>query len=479
MIKRNIKYVAFLLFIGVSLLFGSCEKWLSVSPKTELKVEDLLSTESGFDDVLTGVYSIMTTSSSYGANLSYAFLDVLAQYHDSPRTGFSTGDHLFKYAADYDFTASSEEGRIKSIWTSSYRAISNLNMGLKYIDKNRSVFADDTTYHVYKGEYLALRAMLHFDILRIFGQAPASNQGQGMSTLSIPYFDTYTNIAQPQCTVREALDKIIADLKAAKQTMVAYDPYGPISSEKNVATNVRIGTRVYRMNYYATTALLARVYLYAGEKQNALAEAKEIVNEPTVAPMRLFTMATKAPTTDFPQFINEDLFSINVVGLEKAIENYFIESNKNSILKITSAQRDAYFDKKGTGNDFRTNWFKSTSDGKFMLNKFNKMTRQPLLTVSEVYLIAAECTDGVQGMEYLNKIRAHRGLNALGATDAFQTELYREYKREMIGNGQLFFFYKRNLYTSVGMADDVKINNVLTNYVLPIPKLEIEFGKIK
>ena len=68
-----------------SLIFAltSCNDWLNVSPKTDMKAEDLFSTESGFRDALIGVYALMSTSNLYGRNLSYAYLDVLAQYYTS------------------------------------------------------------------------------------------------------------------------------------------------------------------------------------------------------------------------------------------------------------------------------------------------------------------------------------------------------------------------------------------------------------
>ena len=52
-------------------------------------------------------------------------------------------------------------------------------------------------------------------------------------------------------------------------------------------------------------------------------------------------------------------------------------------------------------------------------------------------------------------------------------EIYKEYRKEMIGEGQLFYYYKRLKYMNIpGSAisgnDDV--------YVLPMPDNEIEFG---
>lgn len=471
-----------LLLVGTPFLFGSCEKWLNVSPKTQMKAEDMLSNETGYDDLLTGVYSLMTTTDSYGSNLSVLYLDVMAQYYNTPRLSTSTGEHQFKNAAEFKFTESSEEGRIKSIWSTSYKGIVNVNMGLKYIDDNMGVFSSDTTYNIYKGELLALRAMLHFDILRLFGQAPLMNSGSGMNSLSIPYFDNYTIVAQPQRTVKEILDRVVADLEAAKTLMAPYDSFGPISDVTVIGSkNEKLGTRTYRMNYYAATALLARVYLYAGEKAKALEQAKEIVQEPTSDnPKLVFKMTTTQPTSSAPLFEGENIFALNVLGLDKRFEFYFTEKYNSMILTISAEAKSACYDSGGTNSDFRSAWFTETSSkNSFFLSKYNNVKMIPLITVSEVYLIAAESASGADGVKYLNKLRYHRGLNPISESANLDAEIYKEYRREMFGNGQLLFFYKRNLYNTIGPLDNIELNDINSNYVLPIPKLEVEFGKIK
>lgn len=50
------------------------------------------------------------------------------------------------------------------------------------------------------------------------------------------------------------------------------------------------------MNYYAVTALLARVYLYGNEKEAALSQAKEIIGEVDGENPTSYTLATSAAT---------------------------------------------------------------------------------------------------------------------------------------------------------------------------------------
>ena len=56
--------------LGMLFFSAACENWFDVSPKSDVKAEDLFQQESGFRDVLTGVYSLMSAPESYGRQLS-------------------------------------------------------------------------------------------------------------------------------------------------------------------------------------------------------------------------------------------------------------------------------------------------------------------------------------------------------------------------------------------------------------------------
>ena len=81
----------------------ACNDWLNISPKTDMKAEELFSTEAGFRDALVGVYALMCRDISYGKDLSYGYIDVLAQYYSSPRKKTSSGyPHKYKDVAVYN-----------------------------------------------------------------------------------------------------------------------------------------------------------------------------------------------------------------------------------------------------------------------------------------------------------------------------------------------------------------------------------------
>jgi len=91
-------------------------------------------------------------------------------------------------------------------------------------------------------------------------------------------------------------------------------------------------------------------------------------------------------------------------------------------------------------------------------------------------LIGAECTidsDPVKSLQYLNTIRTNRGLPALPSNVVLSDEIHKEYVKEFLGEGQLFYFFKRRGYGNIpywGTAVDNK------EYVLPVPDKEKEFN---
>ena len=71
----------------------------------------------------------------------------------------------------------------------------------------------------------------------------------------------------------------------------------------------------------------------------------------------------------------------------------------------------------------------------------------------------------------LNTLRIHRGLTEVKnlSKEELQQELEREYYREMIGEGQVFFYHKRMNTKMIATANAV--------YVLPMPDDEINLGQ--
>ena len=122
----------------------------------------------------------------------------------------------------------------------------------------------------------------------------------------------------------------------------------------------------------------------------------------------------------------------------------------------------------------------TTDEAKAKAERFAYMV--PLIRVSELYLIAAECVGvrerqvGIALEKYLNPLRKARkciSLNTESPTD-LNTAIRNEYIREFIGEGQTFYYFKRNRLESIpdGSQPAETLTMQLRNYVVPLPDSE-------
>lgn len=97
-----------------------------------------------------------------------------------------------------------------------------------------------------------------------------------------------------------------------------------------------------------------------------------------------------------------------------------------------------------------------------------------------MYLIASECNlgkDDAKALDYINTLRDHRIRNNSHWGYITMEYIVQEIKREFIGEGQLWFAYKRlnmGVQTSSGIVGVVPPSEAI--FVFPIPLKEIETG---
>lgn len=463
------KYFKVLVFL-VPFIFSSCDKWLEVQPKAQVRDSDLFSTEAGFKEALAGVYTALTYEPLYGREMTFGLLGVLGYEWDFQASDYNS-DLLFDYPS-----SQLSLNRIDAIWNGIYNAISNDNKLIEEIDAKRSVFSTDN-YEVIKGEALALRAFMHFDLLRVFG----ASFEESPQKLSIPYYQNSSKDIQPQLRVNDVLDLVIKDLNAAAE-LLRRDPLVTGRSISTVDDNGYLINRTVHLNYYAVKGLLARVYLYKKDLNSAFQAANEVITANKfqwIAQSNLIN-----PDQADLVFSTEHLFSLNNVRLNSIHENSFTATGGNNVFYISPENRKSYYD--NATEDYRyLYWFAPTSTGSFYLNKYAQLTaagwpasyrnKMPMIKLSEMYFIAAEAlksTDIAGAAKLINTVRTHRGLSETtidpGNIDAV---LSQEFRKEFIGEGQLFFYYKRKNLSRIPRATSFDII-ALKGYKLPIPVSE-------
>lgn len=497
--KKNL----FIFFITLGLFTTfSCSKWLDVQPKTQIKQDKLFQSETGFKNALIGIYIMMGDRSLYGKELTCGFLEVIAHQCDLG------GDNKYYDLYNHDYNKGAFI--IDKIWNKSYRIIANLNAIIEEIETNKYVLTP-TAYALIKGEALALRAYLHFDLLRIFGWGGVEYDKSVLDKLSIPYVTRYHKSTTKQSTQREVFELLNKDLDAAIALLYAYDPMSKSEhpDDYSIANDRSFyNARTSRMNYWAALATRVRVAMWEAKYEKALEDLKllesvdckwvdidkTIYNE--IAAENDFKMGSEhlfkldvfklyeGENSDFSDGLKPlvEIFSFDVGSSSKTNRQYF--SHREAEAKLLYE-----YETIGRG-DFRYDRFYKTTDIEWTILKFYEAhdtrspskNKMPLIRKPEIFYSAAECFNKIgmtaEAVAKLNEVRVNRGIgysNNLPSTlspEEIDLEIEKEWKKEFLGEGHMFYYYKR-LNKEVPKAGVVQKSVI---FAVPLPRTEVEIG---
>ncbi len=474
-------------YIALSLLIcASCSKWLDVKPYDKISEDELFSTESGFIKHLNGIYIELNRDMLYGASLSVEMVEIMGGAYEIGMDRSVWGNYKdlseYKYGTDY------WRARISETWNKAYSLILNCNLLLERLEKAPVKFSGDN-YKLIKGETLALRAMLHFDMLRLFGPVFSRNP----EALSIPYYKRYTVTPNAQLPASSVAKEILNDLYEAR-ILLAADPIRTEGVKMDGAggnTDVFTSYRNLRLNYYAVAALLARASLYFGDRESAYYYSKEVIRdaEEGVFPFVDRSLVTGSPDDPDRIFSSEIIFALSHSQRNTLFKSYYDPSRlPNSVFRMDNDLMNNHIFGGGamTGGvqddyRYRVNWVATGANRYFykysdMVDTGNiRNTMIPLIRLGEMYLIAAESQseDLAQGVGLVNTLRSARGVTALPALT--EETLKYEYIRELYGEGQLFFMYKRTfsriIFSTVESENPMPDDRI---FVVPLPDTETE-----
>ena len=490
--KNRLKYVFVLL-----VMCTGCSDFLNVTPKDKQTQEQLFSTRSGFYAAVNGVYNQLATSSLYGRNLSYETIELMGLRY----APVSTSGSLISAAAKWDYENDYMKSALTAIWSTAFSTILNCNVILDNIDKQQGILPEREAI-LMRGEMLALRAFLHFDMLRLFGPIYKLNA----KAKSIPYNESVKISNLPLLPADSVIfHKIIRDLNQAEQCLKEDPviPSGPMASSPGDedADDIFLRYRQLRFNYYAVLALKARVYLYGQDKENARTTARRLLVDPAVQghfpAVDPSTLLGNSQTPD-RVFSSEVLLGIYKKNRSDIYTYSFEPENTGTNLLQPKPDFVSGWLFAGETGDYRyqSQWTPATGVGTsgFILNKYRALKFPadvkadkypfyaymiPLIRLSEVYFIAAECeNDPKDGYDWLNQSRERRGVPGLPVVSAADLKncLRREYLREFYGEGQSFFLYKR-MCVNIQRTEHACNNNnypcSADRFVPPLPENEL------
>lgn len=242
------KYIkTFIVLIAFSLV-SSCNDFLEVDQVGKSSIPVFFSDMDGVRGALPGAYS--TVYKYYGAEF-VLYPDVAADMLQANIAGDNSMISQYNYESNPD----EEITAVGGIWSDALEALVNVNNILEYYPALVEAYPNNTAeLKIIKAEALFLRALIHFDLVRVYAQpynftADASHIGIPV-LLKTPSSDD--NVARN--TVKETYTQILKDL-----------------NESETLYDNNIGDKsTYYASKNAVYGLLARVYLYMEDWTNAV-----------------------------------------------------------------------------------------------------------------------------------------------------------------------------------------------------------------
>ena len=435
---------------------SSCvNDWLDVAPSDGTDADAALTSSSDLAAARTGMYKALKGNSSlvdYYGQQFFVYGDVHAgddyQYNNLGGSNRASFYYDMNYQTASEFTSSTSSSNVA--WKSPYIVIGRANRIIAAAEGGALSDAAEAkaTIDQYAAEAKVLRALAHFDLVRIYGKPYTEDQG---ASLGVPLVTEVleSNAKPARSTVAEVYTQVVKDLTEA------------ISSNA-LATETEPGY----VSVWGAKAILSRVYLNMGDYANALSVAEDIIKNSGAAlwTRDQYFKAWDASTPNESEF----LFRLNVAG----------STDSNDLNGIGNLQqRDGYKEMVATKKfvdmltsdpkDVRNEMFLPATaakevatygTNKVYLNKLRgqggnlrNVTIVPIIRLSEVYLTAAECAfrnnDKTKAVEYLNDLVKNRTTTVASLATVDNITLERiliERRKELIGEGQRYFDALRN-----------------------------------
>lgn len=236
--------------IAIIMLFTGCSKFLEAGRMTEdLSGSNVFSNDSLANAVAINIYSDMSKAMDYPNGYLTRYMGLYSD--ELQRVVASVPEPDASY---FKSDVSPSDRILLSFWSQPYQYIYQCNNLLENLENNSRL--SDTMLSRLKGEAYFLRALHYFYLVNLFGGVPLI---------------TNTDVAENQKKEREPKEiiwqQIVSDLLQAENLLPVYTPDGDMA----LSTGIRAGK-------WAARALLARVYLYEKNWQNAVLYSSKVID---------------------------------------------------------------------------------------------------------------------------------------------------------------------------------------------------------
>lgn len=441
----------------------SCKKsFLDLTSPTGVSPEEALKSEADVLLAVRGMYAGLRTGMSIGTS-SYApdafgrtiplLGDVMAD--NAYQSSFNSG----RYNAYNSYSFAVSDGNAVGFWGSMYQVILRANNILN------TTLPQTVAMDQYKGEAYAVRALCYFALVRYFARPYTDDP----TKWGVPIVLTYDPNNKPlRSRTSEVYTLILSDLNEASKLMTTY-------------------TNSSQFSKYAAKALLAKVYLTMGNMANAKTAALDVITNGGFKPVEAADYTGYWTNASFRTDKLETILEVSsdAVGnlgfdalghiySQGGYGDFLVSDSLYKLFEATDVRKALYPQgtRQGVAGVFVAKYPSISND----------RSDTKILRLSEMYLIAAEASVGIDEVEarnYVNYITSRRNATAISSsgTTLFE-DIITERRKELAFEGDRYPDLQRlkrdikrgNNYPSA--ARSIAYSN--SRRLLPIPQMETD-----
>ena len=355
--------IASLMMISIS----SCS-FLEVEKIGKSDIETYFSEVTALEPAMNGIYNLM-----FGFYDKY-FIPYAEVAGDAMILSVATGEEWVDFY-NYATTEQYETTALGYIWKSGYEIINNANQVIYWAPRLKDNFPHDHDLidNVTAAAYFS-RALLHFDLCRVYGQNYTYTSDA--SHLGIAIRDRIPSLSETiaRSSVKSVYAQVISDLDDAIKlySNCTYD--------------------AFRAGPLAAKALLARVYLYMNNWTLAEKYASEVIKAKELTSKDDYIKYFCDPD----ELGEESIFRLNGYEQTKVLKKFYdyqspVGRPATKLMNLFDEDdvRKQLFSYSYSGQDYSSVMMKFTCT-KTVASDDYKYTNLPILRLSEMYLIRAE-----------------------------------------------------------------------------------------
>lgn len=249
---KNKDYTRIITLLLCLAFFSSCEEDLNVEPNDTINEIDFLNNPDNAVKLVNGVYNKQLDFEMY----SFSWIGMTSITSDDADKGSSISDTGADKNKMDNLTFEASDISFREVWQGRYDGIGRANNALFYLEQLQ---IQETLKNRLIGETKFLRALYYFDLVRCFGGVPLVTERIDINNSTL-----INQVVFTRKTKQETYAQIEADLLDAIEKL-------PLKGQYSL-------NDLGRASKGAAQALLAKVYLYQGNKmQEAFDMAGNVV----------------------------------------------------------------------------------------------------------------------------------------------------------------------------------------------------------